>query len=432
MNLTVARGVDECHILIVPSTSSDVAAQQPAAVWTPLKPQVAVTIREIILAVHHRTYLLGGKIDDTQLATVLEESHFLPVRAELGLQRCHIGIRQPFLLQFRAIGEQFLVCLLEFRAVNLPVSTTLGTIHDALPVGCEVDATLLLGCISHLLGGLIIHGCHKHVSMHHECHLFSTWRKTDLCGAVAPHLTNQLAVVAVSGDADLYLLWLTSRLQGVDFPVVTVAKHSVTRHAQVADWILLMLGELLFPASVDIPAVHIEGAVLLAQIIVRGIISPARGTVLTFETAQLGILTALTQPDVAANGRLVVLAEGILVSFPVVIKHVAPAVDTHIFHHQRGEKARAPALDTHLVHLIGAPSGKDIRLRRGHECCGEEHMRFVAERHRHLVAAMSRQPDGTSSGGIHHIDIETSLTRGGKSQFLSVRTPHGIGVVSGI
>ena len=215
------------------------------------------------------------------------------------------------------------------------MSVPLGTIDDAAAVGGKVDATLLLGSVGHLLGGLIVDRCHINIAMHHESHFLATGRQTDFGGAVAADLAHQVAVVAVGADADLHLLGLSAGLQRVYLAVVAVADGAVLGHGEEAYGILLMVCELLLAGAVDVAAVDIEGAVFLTQIVVRPVVGPARGAVLALKAAQLGVFPILAEPDVTADGRLMVLAERVLIAFPVVIKYVAVAVQAHILHHER-------------------------------------------------------------------------------------------------
>ena len=45
-------------ICIVPSAITDVAAHEPLAVWAPFKPDVAIRVRIVVLAIEHGAHFL--------------------------------------------------------------------------------------------------------------------------------------------------------------------------------------------------------------------------------------------------------------------------------------------------------------------------------------------------------------------------------------
>ena len=51
--LTITASIYQSDIAAVPTASTYIAGQQPLAVGTPLKPEIAITIREVILTIKH-------------------------------------------------------------------------------------------------------------------------------------------------------------------------------------------------------------------------------------------------------------------------------------------------------------------------------------------------------------------------------------------
>ena len=168
--------------------------------------------------------------------------------------------------------------------------------------------------------------------MHDEGNLLALGRKADARGARGLHLSFQVCIIAVGDDgyADFLLL---SVVPCVDLSVVAVAEGAVGGHRQEADGILAVTGHLLVAAAVDRAFPDVEGTVLLTEVVERLAVGcPDGRAVLTTEGGQFGMLVATEHPDVAADGTLVVLAEGILIAFLVVVEDVALGVDADVFH----------------------------------------------------------------------------------------------------
>ena len=82
----LSAGVHEGHVTAVPTSDADVAGEQPFAVGTPFKPQVAIAVGVVVFGIEHGTYLFAGEIQYAQGTAVLEEGHLLAVGRILGLQ----------------------------------------------------------------------------------------------------------------------------------------------------------------------------------------------------------------------------------------------------------------------------------------------------------------------------------------------------------
>ena len=202
----LARCVHQCHVRTMPSAHTNIAAEQPAAVRTPLKPQVAIAVGILILAVKHRAYLFRGNIHDAQVATVLEVSNFLSVGTELGLKRNGIVVRQPLLAQVGGVCKLFLVLVLNRSTIKLPHTVALGGIDNATPVGGKVNVALLLRGIGNPLRSLIVQRCDIDIAVHHESYLLALGRQAYFRGSGGSYAAYEVAVVTVGSDADVHLL----------------------------------------------------------------------------------------------------------------------------------------------------------------------------------------------------------------------------------
>ena len=103
--LAIARGIDQRHILIVPTSKAYVIGKQPTTVRTPLEPLVAIAVTVFILAIHSGNHLLCGEVDDSQGGAVLQESYLLTIRTIIRLERRYLGIGETLFLNVGSIGE---------------------------------------------------------------------------------------------------------------------------------------------------------------------------------------------------------------------------------------------------------------------------------------------------------------------------------------
>ena len=156
-HFTLAIGIQQHNIFVVPSTYTDIVRKNPFAVRTPLKPLVTVRIRVLILAIHNGTHILCLQIDDTDGAAVFEKGNLFTVRAVLGLERSGIRVCQAFFLQLCGIGKQLFILTHNRRSVKLPKPATFGSINQCPPIGGKVYGTFLTRSIRYLLRSLIFH-----------------------------------------------------------------------------------------------------------------------------------------------------------------------------------------------------------------------------------------------------------------------------------
>ena len=107
------------------ATITDIAGKEPLAIRTPLEVDVAIAIGEDKLAIHHRTYLFAGKVDDADGTAILEVGYLLTVRTILWLERGLVLIRQLFLFKVSGVGKLLLVLVLDSGLIDVPTAATL-------------------------------------------------------------------------------------------------------------------------------------------------------------------------------------------------------------------------------------------------------------------------------------------------------------------
>ena len=85
--------------------------------------------------------------------------------------------------------------------------------------------------------------------------------------------------------------------------------------------------------AVESATVDVERTVLFAQIVERlAVGSPYRVAVFAVECSELLELFAAFEPDVASDGRAVMLAPFVLIALAVHINHVARGIDVECVH----------------------------------------------------------------------------------------------------
>ena len=216
----------QCDVGVVPAACADIAAEEPLAVGTPLKPDVAIRVRVVVLAIEHGAHVLRLQIQYSQCGTILIECHLLAVRTVGRILRCEVAVGECFLLYISAIGEVLVAGVLDFRLVDLPYAVALGGIDESPAVGREAHVALLLRRVGDALGGLVIDRCHIHVAVHHESHFLSTRREGDLGGSIGANLAHETRLGIVGGDGDVHLLRFGALLDGVDFAIIAVAEQA--------------------------------------------------------------------------------------------------------------------------------------------------------------------------------------------------------------
>ena len=107
------------------ATITDIAGKEPLAIRTPLEVDITIAIGEDELAIHHRTYLFAGEVDDADGTAILEVGNLLTVRTILWLEGGLVLIRQLFLFKVSGVGKLLLVLVLDSGLIDVPTAATL-------------------------------------------------------------------------------------------------------------------------------------------------------------------------------------------------------------------------------------------------------------------------------------------------------------------
>ena len=360
------------------------------------------------LAVHELPHGLRLHVHGLQRAAVFDVGHALAVGT---VRRLHVDQRrlhQLLLLELCGVGELLLVLVHDARLVDLPKSATLRGVDKAAAVGREVDIALLLRRVGDSLCRGVVCRRDVDVAVHHEGYFLARWRHRELRGAASQHLSPQLVGAVVGNHREVESHGLAALLEGVDGAVVGVAQRAVGGAREEPDGIALVVGELRLGRLAYAALVDVEGAVFLAKIIIRVVVAaPYRRAVLAGEIGQLGVVATLVEPDVAADGRLVVFAERVLVAFVVVVEQGVVVAHADVFHRYVGEEAHASAFVAHLIDLreVGEHDARGLRHDRGFQHDGA----VVSPSHGVLVATVGRNPSRRATVPAHHVDVHAAL-----------------------
>ena len=339
-------------ICIVPSAITDVAAHKPLAVWAPFKPDVAIRVRIVVLAIEHGAHFLRLQVDDAEGSTILIESHLLAVRTVGRILRSNIGLGELLLFYLGAVSKVLLLLVLDLSLENLPYAIALRSIDQTSAIRSKAQVAFLLRSIGDSLGGLVFCRGNIYITVHHESHLLGIWRKGNLGSTPRLHLADEAWFIVVCSDGDADLLRLCTFLYGIDFAIETIAEQTVIRRSEETDRILLLLGNLGILTACDVAAVDIEGTILLAEIVEALVVgSPYRVAVLALEGSKLLVLSIVEHPDISGDRRSMVLAPCILITLLVVIEHLTVLVDADVLHRKNGIQLRTTALCAYLVNL---------------------------------------------------------------------------------
>ena len=183
----------------------------------------------------------------------------------------------------------------------------------------------------------------------------------------------------------------------------------------------------------------LKRAALLAEV-VEGLVAVGedRAAVLAGEGRDLAVRAGLrvVDPDVARDGRRVVLAPRVLAALLVVVEQeLAVAAELHVLGGRREQLDRAAAGGGHLVEL-GLRAGREQAVRGGvHARGAEDDGRVVAgEGVGVLGGGVERQPPRLAALGGHDEDVEVAVAVARERDLPAVVAPDGhevVGLVRG-
>ena len=425
-------------VFIVPSAVGAPVAQDVAAVRAPCELLVPVLIGIVDALVEAlRGAALGG--ENHQFRAVAQVGQPFPVRRYLHLEGGFACRTHALFLNLGGIGEAFVLFVDEGAFIDAPAAVPLGGVVQFAAVLGEADAALLLRRVGDAPGGVEFDGRDKDIATHHQRQLFSVRRnRQGRCALEGEGVDVFLVFVAVEGDVHL------AALEGVQVSVIGIGDRSVLGHGQEAHRVFVVEGELNLVFRVrDAAAEHVgRFAVFLAQEVERVSVGRENGVaVFAFVGGKLfergigvdgALLRRPAQPDVARNGGGMVLAERILVAFPVLVQDGPLVVDAHGRNGERGDQLRRFAVQVGLVQARF--SGEAVKT-GAHEVGvlpGEIDGSVGRYGQRCLIAGQGSEAGGNAAFFSTDIQVLAAFTPAGKYQLLTVCRPERIAFIGAV
>ena len=415
--------------------------QQPFAVRRPGEVLVTVAVAVVAVAGQHGAALFAGHVVHAQGGPFLQIGHLLAIGRPFRLEFLGGRGQQCFLLQHGGGEEVGLLLAYDAGGVEVPAAIALGGVQDRSPIGTETGRTLLLGRVGDAARGALLHGAHEDLAAVHEHDLLPVGGDIELADATV-HLHGALRGVAgVQCDPHLHLHRLRSIDHGVQFTMVAEAEQTVGADAQVTDGVVLQEGDLRGGATTGGHLVHVEGArarhgtgSVLAQVVHRAAIGGKhRFAVLAIEGGELlvGSRGGRVAPHVTRHAGPVVLAEIILVAFPIVEHQQASIRGVARIDRGRGQDALGLAAGQwHTIEL--AQSGaRELLVAGGIQPAAGEDDRAVVRREvaGRITGGMEGEPRGLASRAGHHVHIVVAGAVAGKGDQPAITGPYRRAVV---
>lgn len=197
----------------------------------------------------------------------------------------------------------------------------------------------------------------------------------------------------------------------------------------------LVVRQLLLRRAVERAAIDVEAAVLLAEVVKAASVGcPDRVAVFALEGGELLVGAVgggeVAEPDVARDGRLMVLAPRVFIPLHVVVKQaVALRTEREALHGEGGVELGASAVETDAVNLRELPRGELAVHAVGLDAGRVEDAAVGRDCLRIFGGRMGGQPAGDAAVAAHGVDTEVAVAVGGEDDLSAVGRPHGARVV---
>ena len=265
---------------------------------------------------------------------------------------------QLLLLQLGSVGKGLLIGALDSGLVEIPLILTLRGVDEGTTVGAEGQVTLLLRSIGDPLRGAVLDIGDIDIAMDDKGVLLIIRRELGLRRACPVSLEELLLLAVVGNHLHRKLLRLSTFGHVVEPTIPGEGDVTTIVHREIADRVLLKVGQLSGVGRVsESGAVDIKVAVPLAQeeesLLAR---EPDGIAILALEGSDLSKLAHVAirspHPYISGDGRLVVLAQRILVPLEVG-KEDPPvgAIDRRHLHRKCREEVRPSAVSLDPVDL---------------------------------------------------------------------------------
>ena len=269
-------------------------------------------------------YFSRFDVQDHQSAAAFHKCQFLAVGRVLRIATVYaVVLEQGFLFNQRGVCQVGLVLAHYGGGIDVPVAVSLRSIGNGAVVCCKSGGNFRLSGLCDALGGGVIHCGDEQFATRNSGNHFAVRRY----GAIASAAYGEVVVLSggvVRNDFNAQFLGLLLFLHGVDFTIVTETQHAVVGGRKEAHGVGLERGYLLgFRGLAYGHLPYVEGAALFAQVVeALSILGKVRVAVLAFPLCLLGVFArgGVVEPDVACDGRGVVLAPLVFAAFPVLVE----------------------------------------------------------------------------------------------------------------
>ena len=313
----------------------------------------------------------------------------------------------------------------------MPVTATFAGIGQGATVGSEADVGFGGSGVGNLLGSGIVGRSDKHFTAYQEGHLFAIGRRRGRGGSAA-EVEACHGIGVITGQIDFHLLRPAVGSLCVDFAVVSVAEGTLGLRKEAYGVSLEGGDRLSFLRVVQLHTPYVEAAaVAFAQEEdVAAIVGQNRIAVFAGAIGQVGVTSGggIVAPDVAGDGRCMVLAPFVFKAFAVLVEEGTVGLWQEVNHFgRRGQ------------YLFGTSACCGNGIKFGHGRGGEEGTRsrvlkggvevdFLAvgrEGGGYFGSRVIGQSFGTSAVGGHYEYIHIAIAVAGKGDLLAVGRPYG-------
>ena len=390
-------------------------------------------------AVGNLAYLLRLEIKDHQAVAVFDKGQLLTVGREGGHGALHGGGgQQHFFVDQRGVGKVGVFLAGYLGQVELPVAAAFAGIGQGAAVGGEADVGFGRRSMGDLLGGGVVGRGDKYLAADDEGHLFAVGRGSGRSGS-ACEVEAGHGVGIIVRQADFHLLRLAAHGLRIDFAVVGIAEGALALREE-AYGVGLEGGDGQHGLRVVQPhAPHVErAAVAFAQEVdLRAVVREDGVAVFARAVGQVGVAarSGVIAPDVARDGRRVVLAPFVLEALAVLVEEGTLAVvqEADSFGGRGQHLLRPSAVGGHGIEFRHGRSGEEGA--RGGVLQGGVEINFLAvgrEGRGYFGGRVVGEASCASAVGRHHIDVHIAFAVAGKGYLTAVGRPHGRRFVGGL
>ena len=375
------------------------------------------------------THLLAFQIHDHQLATILDESQFLTIRRECRIAAFNLAWRkQYFFFNQGSIREVWIVLAFDLCQIKFPVSTSFAWISQCAVVWCKRQALFSSRSVGNLLGSSIVYWSNEYFTTIDESNLLTVRWYSSRTGTTYFEFSNLFAIITSDFNSQ-FLCFAVSSLC-IDFTIISIAKCSFIAYWKEAYRMSFeACYRLDFFRIVEVERIYIHATTLAFAQEIYSLSVRSQWWIAVFSTdvGQVGVLSALgvIQPDVASNGRCVVLAPFVFKTLTVLVEEwFAILYIANRFGRSSNDLLGTTTFYRYLIKFRHSRSREESTLSWILDRSREHYMLSIrCERRRHFRNRKFSQFLGASTICRHDIDVEITIAVTGKSNLLAVWRP---------